>query len=123
MGPLLDSLDLRLVALSRDDVEQAQRMHTRDALGPLTLLADPELKVIRQFGLEHHKALAFGPDVMRLFGLPVGLPKGFEAMAIPTTMLIDEDGIVRWIDQAADYRIRSDAARVEAAVREHFGPG
>jgi hypothetical protein len=41
-------------------------------------------------------------------------------MAIPTTLLVDEDGIVRWIDQADDYRIRSDTARVLTAAAEAF---
>ena len=42
-------------------------------------------------------------------------------MAIPTTLLIDEKGIIRWIDQADDYRLRSDNERVMTAVREVFG--
>ena len=122
MGPLLESLNITLVALSRDDVEQARMMHEQDSLGATILLADPELTVIRQFGLEHHKSLIVGSPQLRLFGLPLGIPKGFDAMAIPTTLLVDEAGIVQWIDQADDYRIRSDATRVEAALRKHFQP-
>jgi peroxiredoxin len=84
----------------------------------MTLLADPELEVIRKFGLVHHKGLTTTSPVFRVFGLPIGIPKRFEQMALPTSLLIDEQGIVRWIDQAEDYRVRSDVARVEAALRE-----
>ena len=39
------------------------------------------------------------------------------SLAIPTTFLIDAEGSVRWIDQAEDYRVRSDAPRVLGAIR------
>ena len=38
-------------------------------------------------------------------------------LPIPTTILVDADGIVRWIDQATDYMRRSDPERVLAAIR------
>ena len=48
-------------------------------------------------------------------------PKGIKAMPIPTTFLVDAKGIVRWIDQASDYQVRSDPDRVLGAVREALG--
>lgn len=42
-------------------------------------------------------------------------------MAIPTTLLLDEEGIVRWIDQADDYRLRGDRARTENALKRVYG--
>ena len=42
-------------------------------------------------------------------------------MAIPTTLLVDEGGVIRWIDQADDYRLRSSQERVLQAVKEAFG--
>lgn len=121
MAPRLVELGVRVVALSRDDVDQARRMHADEGLASMTLLADPQLEVIGAFGLVHHKAFVVGSPLFRLFGLPMGIPRGFEAMAIPTSLLVDEAGVVRWIDQADDYRLRSDDARVEAALREAFG--
>lgn len=120
MQSLMDELGVQVIALSRDTVDQAALQHRDDELGAITLLADPGLEVIRQFGLEHHKALIVSSPVVRVAGLPIGIPRGFETMAIPTTLVVDEAGCVRWIDQADDYRIRSDAARVEAALREAF---
>lgn len=118
MAPMFEALGVRVIAISRDDVSQAEQMHREDTLGKITLLADPELEVTEKFGLVHNKALATTSPVFRLFGLPIGIPKGFEQMALPTTLLIDERGIVRWIDQAEDYRVRSDVARVEAALHQ-----
>ena len=45
---------------------------------------------------------------------PAGLP-------IPTTILADREGIVRWIDQSDDYRLRSQPDRVLRALREGLG--
>lgn len=42
-------------------------------------------------------------------------------MAIPTTLILDEEGIVRWINQADDYRIRGDRERTEQALIDVFG--
>jgi len=39
-------------------------------------------------------------------------------------VLVDRDGIVRWIDQSESYQRRSDPVRVRAALREVLGdPG
>jgi hypothetical protein len=38
-------------------------------------------------------------------------------LAIPTTILVDRSGTVRWIDQADDYQKRSHPERVLAALR------
>ncbi len=40
---------------------------------------------------------------------------------IPTTILADREGIVRWIDQSDDYRVRSQPDRVLRALREALG--
>jgi peroxiredoxin len=84
------------------------------------LLADPNLEVIRQYGLEHHKAIQFEKGGFTLLGIPLAMVPEFKTMAIPTTLLVDEDHTIRWIDQADDYRLRSREARVLAAVDEAF---
>ena len=47
----------------------------------------------------------------------------FRPLAIPTAILVDGSGMVRWIDQTDDYRLRADAERVAAAVRDALGRG
>ena len=53
--------------------------------------------------------------------IPLGFTPSFKTMAIPTSLLVDENGIIVWIDQADDYRLRSDNARVLQAVEAAFG--
>lgn len=104
----LDERGIAVFALSKDDVETAAAHGKRDGL-TITLLSDPSLDVIRQYGVEHHKALELG-----------GRPS-FKTMAIPTTLLVDESGVIRWIDQADDYRVRSNDDRILEAVKSAFG--
>jgi peroxiredoxin len=115
----LDEHGVALIALSKDSVEEAATHKTRDGL-KMTLLADPKLEVIRRYGVEHHKALGFNTGSFTLFGIPLALTPSFKTMAIPTSLLVDEHGVIRWIDQADDYRLRSSNDRVLQAVREVF---
>ena len=116
----LDRYGVSLIALSKDTVEEAATHKTRDQLS-LTLLSDPDLEVIRQYGVEHHKALGFTTGTFTLFGIPLALTPSFKTMAIPTSLLVDENGVIRWIDQAEDYRLRSSNDRVFRAVKDAFG--
>jgi peroxiredoxin len=65
------------------------------------MLADPELVVTTAYGLRNEKNIS---------------PKGIAALPIPTTFLVDAQGIVRWVDQSEDYQIRSQPDRVMAAI-------
>ena len=102
------------MALSKDTVADAAMQRQRDGLTDITLLSDPDLEVIGAYGLEHHKALEF--KSWTVLGIPLGLPSGYKRMAIPTSILVDAAGRVRWIDQADDYRIRGDEQRVIDAL-------
>lgn len=106
---------VEVIALSKDSVETAATHKQRDGLS-MTLLADPTLGVIRQYGLEHHKALEASTGKVNLFGVHLAMVPSIKTMAIPTSLLIDEGGIIRWIDQTDDYRIRSHNERVLQAV-------
>jgi hypothetical protein len=106
--------------LSKDSVEEAAIHKTRDGLS-LTLLADPKLEVIRQYGVEHHKALGFSTGRFTLGSIPLSFTPSFKTMAIPTSLLVDEGGVIAWIDQADDYRLRSNERRVLQAVKSAFG--
>ena len=64
------------------------------------------------------QAIAF--TAFTLFGIPMGWPRGRDRMAIPTTLIVDEGGVVRWIDQATDYRQRGDQQRIHAALHDVF---
>ena len=115
----LDEHGVSLVALSKDTVDEAAVHKSRDGL-KMPLLSDANLDVIRQYGVEHHKALGFTTEKFTLFGLPLAFTPSFKTMAIPTTLLIDENGVIRWVDQTDDYRLRSSEDRVLEAVRTAF---
>ena len=71
------------------------------------MLADPHGTVIEELGLRNQ-------------GFHSG-PPGTPPLPIPTTVLVDAAGIVRWIDQAKNYQRRSDLERVKAALDAHLG--
>ena len=71
------------------------------------MLADPELSVTRKLGLENTAPKIKPPG-------PAGLP-------IPTTILVDADHIVRWIDQSTDYQVRSEPERVLKELEAALG--
>ena len=105
LRPELDARGIALVAISADTPEQIRAGRARHGAQG-TLLADPELVVTTQYGLLNHRGLA---------------PSGVRRLPIPTTILVDADGIVRWIDQATDYQVRSHPDRVLAALRRTLG--
>jgi peroxiredoxin len=107
-----EALGVALVAISPDTVAEARAMRERGSFG-LTLLSDASLAVVDRYGVRHAKGLA-APSAGRGMLRP---------LAIPTTFLIDAEGVVRWIDQAEDYRVRSDAPRVLAAVHAALAHG
>lgn len=121
MLPVLDQYGVTVVALSKDAPEAVAAHRQRDGL-TFTLLSDPELAVIKRFGLLHQGAIEFKTFFIGGDNFPFGWPTGFKEMAIPTTLLLDEDHVVRWIDQADDYRVRGDEQRTRQALADTFGP-
>ncbi|TLP65930.1 redoxin domain-containing protein [Parasedimentitalea maritima] len=121
MVPELEKMGVQIIALSKDTPDQAALNKSRDGL-KFDLLSDPNLSVIRAYGVEHHKALGQTKNPKSTYGgLALGLaPFKIETMAIPTTLLIDETGVIRWIDQTDDYRLRSSTERVMSAVSQVF---
>ncbi len=118
--------DVSLVALSKDEPDQAVVHRNRDDL-TFQLLSDAELKVVRSYGVEHHKTLGQSSVAKsKLGGIFGGVVFGLApfkvmSMAIPTSVLIDEEGIVRWIDQSEDIRLRSSREMVMGAIKSAFG--
>jgi hypothetical protein len=47
-------------------------------------------------------------------------PPGIPGLPVPTTILADAEGVVRWIDQSENYQRRSDPDYVLSALREHI---
>jgi len=121
MLPEFKAYDIQVVALSGDTVTQANTHQLRDNL-TLTLLADPELHVIRTYGVEHHKAVSWDSENMRtFFGVSISMNAfQYRSMSIPTTLLVDEEGVIQWIDQSDDYRLRASRENVMSAIKQSF---
>ncbi len=71
------------------------------------MLSDRDLKVTDGFGLRN-----LGPHS--------GPPSGAEALPVPTTLLIDSDGKVLWIEHSENYQRRSGPEFVLAALKTHL---
>jgi len=95
-----------LVTLCGDTPAQIRKGRRKHDLGAV-MLSDHDLSVTRALGLENQN--------------PAMKPPGLEGLPIPTTILVDREGIVRWIDQADDYTIRSQPERVLAALESALG--
>jgi peroxiredoxin len=105
LRPELDARGIALVAISADTPTQIRAGRAKHG-AKATLLADPELVVTKQYGLLNRKGLA---------------PGGLRQLPIPTTLLVDAGGVVRWIDQATDYQVRSNPERVLGKIRDALG--
>ncbi len=71
------------------------------------MLSDRELDVTHLFGLRNQ-------------GIHSGIPGAAKALPVPTSILADAEGAVRWIDQSESYQRRSDPDYVLGALREHL---
>lgn len=120
IAPGLAEHGVDIIALSKDTPENVEFHRQRDGLKHVQLLSDAELEVIRDYGVEHHKAVEFSTGRFSIAGVPLALVPSFKTMAVPTTLLIDEHGIIRWIDQSEDYRLRSAEDRILDEVRRAF---
>ena len=96
------ALGVKLVAVSSDRVDELQRFKRKHHWA-ITLLADPSLAVHRLYNVQQRN---FTPR------------RGpFRDLAIPTTVLIDQNGRVVWFEQTPDFRVRPHADVVLAKAR------
>lgn len=94
----------KMVYISTDepaDIRKGLAKHNAEGIQ----LSDPQLKTAKLFDVVN-RGKNITPPSVKAPGMP-----------IPTTILVDAQGIVRWIDQASDYQLRASKDRVFAAVR------
>lgn len=99
-------MNVQLVAVCTDtprQIKAGMKKHGCQAI----MLSDRDAVVIDELGIRNQ-------------GVHSGVPGGAKALPIPTTALIDAQGIVRWIDQSRHYQERSDPDLVLGALREHL---
>ena len=94
-----------MVTVSTDLPEDIQRGYQQHRLQAI-MIADRDLAVTDAFGLRN---LAIHSGPRDVDGLPV-----------PTSLLVDGDGKVLWVDQAENYQRRSGPEVVLAALERHL---
>jgi peroxiredoxin len=104
LRPELDSRGIDIVTVSGDTPAQIRKGRAKHGVRA-TMLADSDLQVAERYNLINPRNLS---------------PTGIGPLHIPTTFLVDAQGLVRWIDQAEDYQIRSDPDRVLGAIRQQL---
>jgi peroxiredoxin len=90
---------VQILAISPDTNERSQELAER-LKARYRFLADRDLAVTKRYGLLHAGSGDKGQDV-----------------PAPATIVLDRDGIVRWLTVADNYQVRPDPAEVARAVR------
>jgi peroxiredoxin len=92
-----EKLGVSLIAVSSDRVDELEAF-ARKQNWRIRLLADPTLAIHRLYNVQSRKfAPKRGP---------------FRDLAIPTTILLDKDGCVLWLEQTTNFRVRPQADMV-----------
>jgi peroxiredoxin len=102
------ALGIKLVAVSSDRTDELYAFERKNAWA-ITLLADADLTVHRRYNVQQ-----------RNFTPKRGL---FRDLAIPTSILIDKEGRVVWLEQTSDFRVRPQADALLAKARVLLGNG
>jgi peroxiredoxin len=97
----LQALDVQVLAISVDPVDKVSETQAK-LKAPFPMLSD------------------LHDVVMDLYGTRSPVYKGRDGAAIntPTLVLIDKTGVIRWLHQAADYRIRAPISEVLIEIRK-----
>jgi peroxiredoxin len=90
---------VEIIAVSPDPNERSHEMAQGLRLG-YRFVADSDLAVTRRYGLVHARGGQRGEDV-----------------PMPTTAVLDRDGIVRWLWISDNFQVRPDPGDVLRAVR------
>jgi peroxiredoxin len=105
--PEIEARGVRVITVCTDTPEQIRKGRQKHGLHAV-ILSDPKLAVTDRFGLRNR-------------GRHSGIPGGAPALPVPTSILADAEGVVRWIDQSENYQRRSDPDHVLGALREYLG--
>ena len=115
--PLADK-GVALVAISPQKPDGSLSAQEKNAL-TFTVLSDPGNQIARQLGI-----LTAPSDGTRAAQLQLGLDltqvnaDETTALPMPTVVIADADGVIRWIDVHLDYTTRTEPGQVLQAVTE-----
>lgn len=91
---------IRIAAISSDEKEPLAEMQRELGL-PFSLLSDPKNEVIKRYGLLHPSGRADGQDIAR-----------------PAEILVDGQGVIRWVMFTDNLRVRARPEMVLEAAQK-----
>jgi peroxiredoxin len=97
----LQELDVQVLAISVDPIDKIIEARAK-LKAPFPMLSDSDEKVMDLYGTRS----------------PVYKNRNGAAINTPTLVLIDKKGDIRWLHQAADYRIRAPISEVLNEIRQ-----
>jgi len=116
--PALASRGITLVAISPQTPDGS--LSTKEAKGlTFTVLSDPGNQLARQLGI-----LTAPGDAVRAAQLQLGLDltqvnaDGTTGLPMPTVIIADAAGVIRWIDVHRDYTTRTEPGQVLQAITQ-----
>ena len=95
-----------MLTVSTDQPEEIRDNRHHHGLQAI-MLSDVDLTVTDAFGLRNQ-------------GTHSGPPSGADALPVPTTLLIDRDGTVLWVEHSDNYQRRSGPETVLAAIERYL---
>lgn len=96
----IERLDVQVLAISVDPVDKVSETRAR-LKAPFPMLSDSHDRVMDLYGTRS----------------PLYKNRGGASINTPTLVLIDRAGTIRWMHQAADYRIRATISEVLKEIR------
>jgi peroxiredoxin len=119
--PALAEQGIPLIAISPQTPDGSLSTQETKEL-TFTVLSDPGNQIAGQLGI-----LTAPSDGARAAQLQLGLDltkvnaDGTTALPMPTVVIVDSAGIIRWIDVHADYTTRTEPDQVLAAIAQTIG--
>jgi peroxiredoxin len=119
--PALDARNVALIAISPQAPDGSLSMRETNEL-TYTVLSDPGNQIAGQLSL-----LTAPTDAARGAQAELGLDlaavnaDGTHTLPMPSTVLVDADGTIRWIDVHPDYTTRTEAGTILDAVEKLLG--
>ena len=119
--PALAERGVGLVAISPQTPDGSLSMKESTEL-TFTVLSDPGNQIAEQLGI-----LTAPSNGVRAAQLQLGLDltqvnaDGTTGLPMPTVVIADADGVIRWIDVHPDYSTRTEPSQVLQALTETFG--
>ncbi|MFD6149741.1 peroxiredoxin-like family protein [Streptomyces sp. NPDC060243] len=119
--PALDARGVRLLAVSPQRPDGSLTTAETNAL-TFTVLSDPGNKLAAALGILTESAPA-ASEAQRALGIDVAAANadGTGAIPMPTTVVLDAEGVVRWIDVHPDYTTRTEPEALVEAVDRYLG--